>query len=333
MSKQQPFLCDKPYEFVPLLEKCEKEKYSSHNLAEKDTYSGKLKLEILVESPLHIGSRQQDYDEYGSVIKKQMRRNGCIIVPGSSLKGVVRSIAEAVSYSCAVKAPYQELERLLPPLNNTACKNINKEGLCITCSIFGMAGRKDSYRGKVQFEEFVMKSGSTVYEKLPPLKSPSCDKVCYFAGTEKEGERQKTGFLGRKFYGTGREAQIESNEKSRYEMIAPGSVLEGEVIFQNLRKEEGKVLFYALGIGHHFTMKLGYGKPLGYGETKVILKEVETLAKWYPSQRKLSVDMVKNWAEEYRSDSPAEIKKALQEFERIMGIKDHAKGSGVTDSN
>ena len=63
MSEFQTFLKDKPYEFVPLLEKCKRIKYTSHNILENDTYNGRLKLKIIVESSLHIGGKQQDYDK------------------------------------------------------------------------------------------------------------------------------------------------------------------------------------------------------------------------------------------------------------------------------
>ena len=99
MSGQQTFLKDKPYEFVPLLRECRKEKYFGHHVIEEDTYAGKLKLKLTTLSPLHIGGGDRDYDENGNVIVKQMCRNGKAVIPGSSLKGAVRSIAEAVSYS------------------------------------------------------------------------------------------------------------------------------------------------------------------------------------------------------------------------------------------
>lgn len=128
---EQTFLYGKPYEFIPFLEKSEVEKYSSHNKAAENTYSGKLKLRITTLSPLHIGSKQQDYDQTGNILKKQIRRNGNLIIPGSSLKGAVRSIAEAISYSCAAEPPFQELKSLLPRENRVACSNIHQRGLCM----------------------------------------------------------------------------------------------------------------------------------------------------------------------------------------------------------
>ncbi len=380
---EQTFLYGKPYEFIPFLEKPEVEKYSSHNKVAENTYSGKLKLRITTLSPLHIGSKQQDYDQTGNVLKKQIRRNGNLIIPGSSLKGAVRSIAEAISYSCAAESPFQELKSLLPRENRVACSNIHQRGLCMACSIFGMANNKEGYKGKVAFGEFAWKKGNLSRQMIPVLESPfknypdnhdvfgssdkshygnerlyyckaceagdcqTCSKEKFFQCKERAGRKREMGFRGRKFYSTGREISPESvredGKENCFEMVDSESVFEGELVFQNLKKEEGKLLSYALDIGHHFTMKLGYGKPLGYGKIKVDLIGAESMESRYGLQgmkmhkdvengwsmerqnalqeRKNCgnyINMVTNWAEEYRKDSPEEIKAAITELERIM---------------
>ncbi len=383
MSEFQTFLKDKPYEFVPLLEKCKRIKYTSHNILENDTYNGRLKLKIIVESSLHIGGKQQDYDKNGNIIKKQMCRNGTIIIPGSSFKGAVRAVAEAVSYSCAVKLPDKVLKKALPSANNYSCSNI-ENGLCMTCSIFGMAEKSTNnqknklnyYRGKVIFGEFVLKAGKLIWEMLPKLESPfknypdshdvfskdrkkhiygnerlyyckackigncqNCNKEEFFQCIEEAGTNREMRFRGRKFYNSDR---IDSNKKLEnkkeinssqevnhrkenvneeqtcYEMIEHGSVLRGEIIFQNLRKEEVKLLAYALGIGDTFTMRLGYGKPLGYGKIKVELESVENINERYGIKKELNESIIKDWIQEYRTSSPNDIQKVIYEFERIM---------------
>lgn len=354
MSEQQTFLKDKSYEFVPLLRECRKEKYYGHHIMEKDTYAGKLKLKLTTLSPLHIGGGIQDYDANGNVIVKQMCRNGKAVIPGSSLKGAVRSVAEAVSYSCAVKLPDPILKRALPEENATSCSGIDNE-LCIICTMFGMVNGSRAYKGKVNFNEFELTSGNLIYKDLPQLESPfknypekhdifgeakgkhifgnerlyycricengncqDCKKEDFFQCIETAGPERKMEFRGRKFYSTGRERLEETNKKTCYEMLEPGSVLEGEIIFQNLKETEGQLLAYALDIGNYFTMKLGYGKPLGYGKVKIELESVESLENRYPFGKKISRETVENWGGKYRTGSPDEIQKILKEFERIM---------------
>nr|WP_302141132.1 RAMP superfamily CRISPR-associated protein [uncultured Schaedlerella sp.] len=355
MSGRQTFLRDKPYEFVPLLRECRKEKYYGHHVMEEDTYAGKLKLKLTTLSPLHIGGNNRDYDTNGNVIIKQMCRNGKAVIPGSSVKGAVRSIAEAVSYSCAVKLPTPKLARALPEENAASCSGIDGK-LCITCTMFGMVNGSRAYKGKVSFNEFELKSGNLIHESLPKLESPfkdypdrhdifgeskgkltygnerlyycracengncqDCNKEDFFKHIEMAGAERAMEFRGRKFYSTGRESTVETNQNTCYEMLEVGSVLEGEIIFQNLKETEGRLLAYALDIGNFFTMKLGYGKPLGYGKVKIELEGVEDLESRYPVGKKISREIVESWGEKYRTDSPDEIQKVIKEFERIMG--------------
>lgn len=367
MYERQVLLKDAPYEFLPLLDKCKKEKYISHNKVEKHTYNGKLRLRLTVKSPLHIGDLYQEFDNEGNVKKRQMQRNGVIVIPGSSLKGAVRSVAEAVSYSCAVNVPDPVLKDILPKGNRERCSPNDKE-LCITCSTFGTIGN-GSYKGKVNFGEFVLKEGKIIMLELPSMESPfknypdyrrnkdllptkfqkwnshcnygnerlyycqacekndcqNCRKEDYFRHIEQAGNGRELKFRGRKFYSTQREKDAKVNvknnseEQTSYEMIKPESILEGEVIFQNLREEEGRLLAYALNIGGHFNMKLGYGKPYGYGKVEVTLMDVENMGSGYLSGEKASKDLVERWAEEYRDMT--ESKETLEMFEQMMSCR------------
>lgn len=358
MSERQTFLKDKPYEFIPLLDTCKQLDYSNQAVREKCIYSGKLKIKITVRTPVHIGGGLQDYDHDGNVIKKQMRRNEKVIIPGSSLKGAVRSAAEAVSYSCAVKVPDKILLNVLPKDNSRSCASIRN--LCMTCYVFGMMGSNGSCRGKVQFGEFALESGKLIEKKIPALKSPfqnyppkhdkfhtsrkysygnerlyycracetgnceSCTKEDYYQNIEIAGKDREMEFRGRKFYSTGKELILESGEKTRYEMIAPGSVLKGEIIFQNLRQEEARLLAYALDIGHFYCMKLGYGKPLGYGKVKIDLESAVSMGGRYPAVAEIDRKLMLRWAQAYRIENSDKIKSAIDELERIMSNEERA---------
>ena len=108
----------------------------------------------------------------------------------------------------------------------------------------------------------------------------------------------------------------DSVDKTAYEMLEPGSILEGEITFQNLREEEGRLLAYALNIGDHFNMKLGYGKPYGYGKIEITVLDAENMGKRYLTGKSINKDLVKKWAEEYRKDSG--IKNTIERFEQMM---------------
>lgn len=359
MGDMQVFLQDQPYGFVPLLEHCTQTEGSSHQIIEKNTYHGKLKLKITVKTPLYIGGKQQECDSNSYITKKQIRRNGNIIIPGSSLKGAVRTIAEAVSYSCAVKMPQSRKFRdILPKNNKNSC--FRRMELCPTCSIFGMIGNRESYKGKVSFGEFVLKSGTCKKINFPKLESPftnypkphdvftnpdenygnerlyyckacdtgsclNCTKEDYFNSIQAAGRERKMEFRGRKFYYTNENLETikEKDKEVCLEMLKAGSILEGEIIVQNLRKEEGQLLAYALDIGQYFVMKLGYGKPLGYGQVTIELEGVENMGSHYLTGtiagNTLKKEDVETWGNAYRENSPSDIKDAIKKLEQIMG--------------
>ena len=367
MYERQVLLKDASYEFLPLLDHSKKDSYTLHNRVEKDTYNGKMKLRILVKTPLHIGALYQEFDHEGNIIKKHMQRNGIAVIPGSSLKGAVRSIAEAVSYSCAVTVPDPVLKNILPEGNKKRCSPMDKE-LCITCSIFGTIGA-GSYKGKLNFGEFALKDGHIIQKKLPSMESPfknypnyqnyqknkdlipekfdhlkyssnygnerlyyckacengdceNCRKEEYWDHIKEAEKERNLEFRGRKFYSSDREKNAEdyvkndSEEKTFYEMIKPGSILEGEIIFQNLSEEEGKLLAYALNIGNHFNMKLGYGKPYGHGKVEVSILDTMNMGTSYLAGKSISKELIERWSEEYRNNN--ETQEIVKIFERMM---------------
>lgn len=357
MSDNQTFLRDKMYDFVPLLDKCERNPALGHNILNANTYSGKMFLKITVLSPLHIGSGQQ-YCENEKVIKRHMTRNGQAVIPGSSVKGAVRSIAEAVSFSCGVKLPYTDskaavLKRALPERNQSPCNN--SACLCPTCSVFGMVYARNCYKGKVSFGEFTCETGSLKLMELPSLESPfkdyngehcgnerlyyckacedgdcqNCTKQNYFERIAKDGQDRSMRFRGRKFYYTDKFSECTTEKQTYIEMMEEESTFRGEVTFENLTENEFKLLAYALDIKHYFTMKIGYGKPLGYGKVYMELEKVEDLRSRYgirlnerrngERSNELNLDRILGFAESYQMDNSSEIIKAIKCLKRIMG--------------
>lgn len=355
MSQKQTFLKDKPYGFVPLLGTCRRKPLLSHQEMNAHTYSGKLFLKITVESPLHIGSGRTTCDSEGNIVKTTMRRNGRGVIPGSSIKGAVRAIAEAVSYSCAVKLPDSKVKKLVEALPETNKKSCSFKELCPSCSIFGTIAGKTGYKGKVNFGEFVCRDVSeekAVSLLLPALESPfkdypsnndlfnrkgygnerlyycracssehceDCSKENYFEHVIKAGKERDIGFRGRKFYLSDACAYGETKKKTFFEVMEPSSILRGEIIFQNMRREELQLLAYALDIQHFFRMKLGYGKPLGYGNVNIDLEDVEEMRIGNKKEQGLKKEDIESFAVEYRENSPDDIREAMRHLERIMG--------------
>ena len=240
MGDKQTFLADKPYGFVPLTEVVQKARSAPHNTYEKSIYSGKLRVSFVTKSKLHIGDGRTDVNRNGDLLKKMTRRNGQLVIPGSSVKGVVRSIAEAVSYSCGIKLPnprLTEMKKALPKKNQDSCQTV--DSLCPTCSLFGMTSGSSGYRSKVNFGEFICKENPAhlIEVEIPLQETPfkdyprnhdvfrnafgfgnerlyycracdgresgaceTCQKADYYEAIRGSGANRPMRFRGRKFY-------------------------------------------------------------------------------------------------------------------------------------
>lgn len=108
-----------------------------HDRLRGDRLSGALALELLAVDDLHVGSGSCEIyeDRHGPVLVRSTMVNArggtglSLVVPGSSLKGVVRTLTEAVAGGCG---------------------EIRGCGRCVTCGLFGHAGR-ESFAGRVGF--------------------------------------------------------------------------------------------------------------------------------------------------------------------------------------
>ena len=200
-------------------------------------YTGTLECELTLLTPIHIGSglfRLVD----GQVVKEFVRQGGEILIPGSSLKGAFRSVAEAISHSCVSKTNHRV------PSKFTECRDPEK--LCVCCRLFGGLG----YLGRVRFKDaHPIDSSEPSIFKIHPLWPPNQTR------------------LGRKFYKHGRPS--EGNEP--IEVLPKGTRFKFEVEVESLSKEEMCLLLTAMGILEDLKLKVGGAKPRCLGSVQVSL--------------------------------------------------------------
>ena len=171
----ETMLGKKPYKFVPFNKEISRTNPISHNGENnKKAYSGKLKITIETITPIHIGQGSYSFDKEGVVVNF-IRRNNRITIPGSSFKGMLRSVYEAFSESCTPDIPNncRELENAFPNHRKDSCNDI--KNLCPTCSVFGMINKKESYKSKLRFGDFTLEDDekkSIQLIRIPGLKAP-----------------------------------------------------------------------------------------------------------------------------------------------------------------
>lgn len=250
MQRNTPFR--KPYFWVNIpREQPHKDKPIFHESFEQMT--GVLDFTLTVESEyLFVGSGHLEYNRKSTNYEYDLyytffRRGDKLCIPGTSLKGAIRSIVEAISNSCILDERKEDSP-------HSPCKYDDKTKiLCPACRIFGVTG----FRGRAYF------SDATPLGELRP-------RVIKIA--ELWQPRLSN---GRKFYFSGRFKQLDSRPQKNFrfiEVVSKGDCFRGKIFFENMSSEELGLLCMAMGLsqndGERFYPKIGGGKPRCLGAVK-----------------------------------------------------------------
>jgi hypothetical protein len=265
---------EKPYDFVPFPKgRPDRKKGAGQDKLDARLLSGTLELTLHTLTPVHVGLGYSDFikagnQEYLAALQasKPVREADAVrrryLIPGSSLKGAVRSLVEAITRSCIRIT--QSRHRPYIPQGYGGCMSVND--LCIACRLFGA----QDYQGHVSFEDAVAPKGSLVLLGTPLLWTPARGgrglPPRYLQGNQARG---------RKFY---RHARPPSGADPRA-CIKSDAELPLRIHFLNLSEAELGVLFTALGQhpDHPFPIKLGGGKPVGLGSVQVVCQRITLL--------------------------------------------------------
>jgi CRISPR-associated protein Csm3 len=252
---------EKPYQFVSFpAGDPRRERPAGHDHYGGDLLTGRLEGIVTALSPVHVASGQIELTgRKPSLVKAHFRCGGRLTIPGSSLKGVIRSIVETISDppSCLriTRARYDE-----QPQNVKACGR--KESLCVACRMFGAMG----YLGQVHFHDAVAEAGQSTIIETPSLFAPRTRERTYL---------EKGKVKGRKFY---RHGDLAAGNVP-LEVCPPGSRFGLKVDFENLSDAQLGLLILALGQGTpKLYPKLGGGKPACCGSVEIALTSLQLSA-------------------------------------------------------
>ena len=252
--ERQQQAAPKPFDFVPLPKRVNRKRPIGHDrYRETNTHTtGKIIGTITALSPIYIGSGVIDIGQDGELIKTAVRTGGNVVIPGSSLKGAIRSIVEAISESCICKVSRDT--RYAMPREFSECRQ--KDRLCIACRMFGAMG----FQSNIAIQDAPQIEGQVVTKRVPELYRP----------------RQRRGIRhipGRKFYKHGEvatgETPVEACEK--------GSKFRFVVQVDNLTQAEWGLFLTALGhhTVHPFKIKIGGAKPACFGSIDIKINEAQ----------------------------------------------------------
>ena len=282
-----------PYNFVPLGDGPERGGYSGLHRLHEDRYSGVLRCELKVISPLITIDQRDTNSKAYSFLRND---KGQVIIQGTSLKGMIRAVYEALADGCLPFALtsfggkgqvktycYSDLKEH----HHSKCNSADK--LCEACQLFGtIQGDHTHYQSKVRFTDAVLTSGSTrpserkVRVLMPPKPHHTQN---YGLHGQDDGA-----IAGRKFY-YHHDASPDFTDniysdfsKTIAEYADKGTVFSFDVHIQDLPAHEFGQFLWALelhaGLGH----KLGLGKAIGMGSCQIIIKDDQSSI-YQPQQR------------------------------------------------
>ena len=250
----------KPFAYVPLPERVNRSRPAGHDKFQTNHISGQIQGKISALSPIYIGSGVIDIGQNGELIKTAVRTRENVVIPGSSLKGAIRSVVEAISASCVSKVSSQ-VRRAIPRWF-AECRQ--KDNLCVACRMFGAMG----FQGNIAIQDAPKTEGNIVTKHVPELYAPG------------RGQRNMREVPGRKFYMHGKEATgntpVEACEKdTQFRFVMQ---------VDNLKQSEWGLLFTALG--HHpnypFKLKIGGAKPVCFGSIDIQIDEIKVQEQTVP---------------------------------------------------
>ena len=295
-----------PYDFVPIVENKPPQR---HPPCGHDKFSGKSGLieckittlkPLLIPLPMNDKERQKQglreligHNERGDPQYHEKytfnTANGVPVIPGSSIKGILRSVAEAVANSCLTffqkdnnknyatypSRKFDPAKRrpvtVYPQFNLQddfyPCTNV--DSLCITCRLFGFQSSERSFQGKVNISDAKVRNGYEILNwiTLAELSNPKPHHKAFY-GLSSDPNK----IAGRKFYFHHKpDAPILSSRKThRNSSVRPieNAVFDFKVAFTNLTDDEYILLLYSLFLEDRVCHKIGYGKPAGLGSVQ-----------------------------------------------------------------
>ena len=312
-----------PYNFIPVSGNVERQPVSV-TLEKFSGFSGRLDIRLKTLTPLFIPDRAPDSVDDSNQNRVRYKRflsrdplatatdadDVHKIIPGASLKGMLRSVAEALSESCFLLdlAQYDDVPVDFGEYTGKKCgfqttSEERKLMLCPCCRLFGGIAQEGSdseeggFKGRVAVSDAHLAISGEFDSRdkidatpitLPGLATPKVKhKPFYFEDYEQPTPKK---FLGRKFYyhfyPDFDNMPMPGNRRMVFhQTIREGAFFSFTVDFENLQPAELALLLLAIRLNgkaenqpDFMAHKVGMAKPLGFGSVhlriaRLLLKE------------------------------------------------------------
>ena len=287
--------------------------------ADQKLYSGSMEIDVYAETPLFIADPRNEPFDNREPARSMQNEHGDYIIPGSSLKGMLRNVVEALGNGCLTLFD-GEYERHQVRYRDKVAHGFQhctkNTDLCITCRSFGMLKEREGgvFLGKVNIGDAVAYSDKVyLYEPMytAVLVDPKPHHEDFYLDAE------KSYISGRKFYfhhsqqarplSANRLIDMGGRPANRYiEPLDYDTQFRFRLSFTNLEADEFGALVLAVALEDQMRHKIGYGKPLGLGSiylqpmSLTLIDYSSRYANWKSGQGKTTLEGEQMWEVLYR---------------------------------
>jgi CRISPR/Cas system CSM-associated protein Csm3 (group 7 of RAMP superfamily) len=257
---------DKPYVLIPFPRQRPLLKAPvGHHRYRANCYHGTLGLTLKVLTALHVSTGVtalgSDVGSRVPLIKTMVQgQEGKLLIQGSSLKGCVRAIYEAITNSTLAVITNRYRRKM--PKDRLPCRN--KESLCPASQVFGAL----DWEGLVHFTDATCASAKPATGFMPSLYRPRPE--------ERDAYFDRGYAAGRKFYRHAVKAVDGGDRGIPVQQAGTEYTFTTQIQFRNLSEAQLGALLIALGQDpqHPMALKLGGGKPVGMGTVQVAVSHL-----------------------------------------------------------
>lgn len=260
-----------PYDFVPIDWNTSPIRTPASPHDRFSGVSGKIEGMITAETPIFIFDSPRRRGGAEPFITNQQGQH---IIPGSSLKGLFRSLVETVGNGCFLFFDGRYKDRDINEVIDYSeelpddFKKCQTNHLCIACRMFGAMHSSEMLSlGYVSFNDAVevnICQHEAVYTIA--LMGPKPRHETFYLAPQQW-------IAGRKFYfhqpsGIAPAPQTDTDYNEHITPVDTGSQFAFSLQFTNLETLELKTLLYVLALEPDMRHKIGYGKPAGFGSVR-----------------------------------------------------------------
>jgi CRISPR/Cas system CSM-associated protein Csm3 (group 7 of RAMP superfamily) len=264
-----------PFNFVPLPDVGPFIPEWGNNVSQdypfKDGVSGKITLNIEAMTDIFVRDSKEDRSFHNI--------NGKYFIPGSSIKGMLRSTLEIVTLG---KLRINKDKKSKSYISSIPTRFTETKGYDMAELIFGYTDDDNSLKGRVHVgHAFAISAVELPIKELDELSfvmgspKPSYSPIYIKVKEQKNGKRE-TIISGYKRYPTREKAEapkigdkVKDKLKTFAKPLPKGTKFKSEIIFHNLKPEELGAILYILNSENIKFHQLGGIKPYGYGKVKM----------------------------------------------------------------